>query len=201
MFNSASVFNQNLCAWNVSQVYGARHMFANANSFNQNLCVWANTFQYTKSYNGIFANSKCMYNADPTVGSQEPFCALIFLQPGSSCMMAANPPGSSGPTQQPNSNLPLTMTPAPWLIKFIDMKANFNFTAGSANEALVLTYEIGKGKDHACSLYAGLCLDPRQEISVVIKNADQIENSTTPAMSTLKVRYNFHTSLIASSNI
>eukprot|EP00978_Attheya_sp_CCMP212_P042517 scaffold260406_cov31-Attheya_sp.AAC.1 len=49
MFDSASVFNQDLSLWNVSSVTSMKYMFFGATAFNQNLSSW-NLSSVTKMY-------------------------------------------------------------------------------------------------------------------------------------------------------
>ena len=82
-----------------------------------------------------------------------------------------------------------------------------DFNASTIDEDLILTYEIGKGRTHASSLYAGPCLDDRRTMptiksnGVVTKREDIITESANPLMSTLELSYDVNKSLIATSNI
>jgi len=70
-----------------------------------------------------------------------------------------------------------------------------------------LTYEIGKGKKHASSLYSGPCTDSGRGMpkinstGVITKKEDVITESANPLMSTLELGYDVNKSLIATSNI
>ena len=84
---------------------------------------------------------------------------------------------------------------------------NFNASAPTTDEDLLLTYEIGKDRKYESSLYAGPCIDDKSKMlnttppGVVTKKNDSITANANPPMSTLELGYNFNKSLIVKSNI
>ena len=62
--------------WNTSSVTDMGYMFNGATSFNQDLCAWGDKFPYDNAgYIHIFANSGFTNTSTPKVDQKGPFCA------------------------------------------------------------------------------------------------------------------------------
>ena len=83
MFAQASSFNSDVSSWNIGSVTNLNDMFEGATSFNQNLCAWGETFPYDPEYSGfeynvvndMFSDSGCAYQDAPQEDTKGPFCA------------------------------------------------------------------------------------------------------------------------------
>ena len=83
-------------------------MFSGATLFNQNLCAWQDSFPYSNAEN-IFFNSGCTYQNTPTEDQKGPFCAsdCQHLRPSMSPSSSSAPTTSPKPTQSPTvSSMP-----------------------------------------------------------------------------------------------
>ena len=85
MFYNAKRFNQDLSGWNISSVMDTQSMFQGASSYNQNLCAWGtqiyepndNTTIRNISVSIMFGSSGCLYVDDPVLSATSisgPFC-------------------------------------------------------------------------------------------------------------------------------
>jgi surface protein len=72
MFQGATNFNQAVDKWNVSKVTSMRSMFEVATSFNQDLCAWYNKLKLTTDVNNMFIGSGCDSSTDPD--TKDSFC-------------------------------------------------------------------------------------------------------------------------------
>ena len=67
-------FNADISSWDMSSVRVANEMFQGATRFNQNLCAWRDDFPYGAS-DDIFVNSGCTIEDPPRRLFLGPFCA------------------------------------------------------------------------------------------------------------------------------
>jgi hypothetical protein len=73
---TGSVALENISSWNTSAVTTMRAMFEEASSFNQNLCAWRDKFPYSDMlFYYVFMGSGCAFQSDPAICDQGPFCA------------------------------------------------------------------------------------------------------------------------------
>jgi len=112
MFHFNPEFNQDLCAWDLSQTTDTQWMFDRAAKFNQNLCSWGGVFQYESSNAKIFLDTACSTTAQPSEGSKGPFCAQC--SDTSTCIttpVTASPTTASPTTASPTTASPTTASP------------------------------------------------------------------------------------------
>ena len=74
MFFDNKVFDQDISKWDLSSLEKADRMFNGATSFNQNLCAWRDNFSYGDA-DDIFLNSGCTFQVEPNFLNEGPFCA------------------------------------------------------------------------------------------------------------------------------
>eukprot|EP00978_Attheya_sp_CCMP212_P048070 scaffold469513_cov153-Attheya_sp.AAC.1 len=76
MFQSASAFNQDISAWDVSNITTMQQMFYGASVFNQNLCTWAikspQLLSSASSVDDMFLLSSCNNSSTPMLNSGTP---------------------------------------------------------------------------------------------------------------------------------
>lgn len=68
-----SSFNQDVSGWNVSAATELRWMFNGATSFSQDLCAWGSLLPANAKVDGMFQHTSCPNQSDP-LGPQGPFC-------------------------------------------------------------------------------------------------------------------------------
>ena len=83
MFEGAKSFNSQISACDISSVTIANAMFEDATLFNQNLCAWRDDFPYNPDYtdfqynvvNDMFNGTSCTIKDPPREDTKGPFCA------------------------------------------------------------------------------------------------------------------------------
>lgn len=74
MFWGCEAFNIDISGWDLSSVDDVKNMFEGASNFNQNLCAWRDDFPYDEA-DDIFKDSGCKFEDTPQRGDKGPFCA------------------------------------------------------------------------------------------------------------------------------
>jgi hypothetical protein len=82
MFTDATNFNQAIGYWNTSKVSNMAFMFNSATSFNQDLCAWYNNLQIGTSVDDMFSSSSCTNAANPDFITKLSFCQACTCNGG-----------------------------------------------------------------------------------------------------------------------
>jgi len=215
MFHGTRKFNQDLCSWRCTFQYGS----TNTVWLGETKCPTQK--EPSEDSKGPFC-AQCSDTSTSTCNVTPMTASPTTASPTTASPTTTSPttvsPTTTSPTTSPTwtpttisptTTSPTTTSPTasptespPWKIAFISMSMDFN--ASTIDEGLILTYEVGKGKKLASTLYAGPCLDDERTmptVNVVTKRQDSIMASANPLMSTLELGYDVNKSLIATSNI
>ena len=75
MFLGALNFNADLSPWDMSSITRTDMMFQGATKFDQNLCAWGENGYNYDTVDDMFDASGCTYKSDPRQVLKGPFCA------------------------------------------------------------------------------------------------------------------------------
>jgi len=200
MFYGATAFNQDIGSWNVDRLTNMEVMLYGATAFNQDLCTWG---QYYKSsgvnYASMFTTTACPNKGEPA-SADGPWCSGT-TQSQCTALLASSP--TSNPTGTPTSSpsplptsSPTIVSTAPWEIHFLALSADFS--VNSVDE-LILTYYIGKDRQHNSLLFKKDCITNVTDITV--NNTEPLLTPNNATFEMLTLGYSINKSMIANSTI